>query len=188
MRTLKELALILVGLALVAMIMRAWRPAVHVSIAETAPSIPGAEVHDGGIRYAEPVPDWLHHINARFDTVDCAYWGFQSGCRHWGTDIAGGGEGTPFLAPYDGYSLGCRDNGDGGPYVGIWIQYVPDFDRATEFLFNHFRDVAPGACAPGARIEAGQLLGHMRGDARHIHWQVKTAGVLVDPELYWESH
>lgn len=135
---------------------------------------------------AAPMPDWKARINSRFTTVDCRYWYMQTGCQHFGTDIMGDGEGTPFYAPYAGTYRACVDNGDSGPYVGKWIEYTTD--DGAELLINHFRD-SPYCGAPvGARIEAGALLGTMRADANHVHVQVSVGGELRDFERFWEAH
>lgn len=133
---------------------------------------------------ADPIPDWPNHINAGFYTVNCAYWGFQAGCQHFGTDLGGDGEGTPVFAPYPGTVIECTDNGDGGAYIGKWIEYR--LADGTVFLINHFRDIYK--CTEGTPIEAGEQLGTMRGDANHVHVQVTEGGQLVDFVDYWNRH
>jgi murein DD-endopeptidase MepM/ murein hydrolase activator NlpD len=134
---------------------------------------------------AEIVPDWRAHINAGFDTVDCGAWGFQSGCQHFGVDVGGDGEGTPVYAPVGGWYRGCQDNGESGPYIGKWITY--DADDGAAFLINHFRDSPFCGVPAGTRIEAGALLGTMRGDANHVHVQTSVNGQLVDFEAYMQE-
>lgn len=143
-------------------------------------AVPGVSLH------ADIIPDWRSHINAGFYTTNCVFWSFQSGCQHFGTDIGGQGEGTPVYAPVGGFYTGCVDNGDGGPYIGKWIEYTAD-DGAL-FLINHFRDSPFCGAAPGTRIEAGALIGWMRGDANHVHVQVSVGGTLVDFETYEGMH
>jgi murein DD-endopeptidase MepM/ murein hydrolase activator NlpD len=135
---------------------------------------------------ADIIPNWRGRINAGFYTVDCRFWSFQSGCQHFGTDIAGDGEGTPVYAPVGGIYAGCQDNGDSGPYIGKWIEYTAD--DGARFLINHFRDSPYCGAAPNTRIEAGAFLGTMRGDANHVHVQVGVGGSLVDFEQYFEEH
>jgi murein DD-endopeptidase MepM/ murein hydrolase activator NlpD len=136
---------------------------------------------------AAPVADWTGRINAGFYTVNCGAWGFQKGCQHWGVDIAGDGEGTPVYAPFGGRLRRCQDNGDGGPLIGRWIEYTDD--HGGELLINHFRDLGAWCeMPPGTRIEAGALLGTMRGDANHVHMQVIAGGELVDFERYFEEY
>jgi murein DD-endopeptidase MepM/ murein hydrolase activator NlpD len=135
---------------------------------------------------ADPIPNWQQHINAGFYAVNCGAWGMQSGCQHFGTDIGGNGEGTPVYAPFGGSYTGCQDNGDSGPYIGKWIEYTAD--DGAQFLINHFRD-SPFCGAPaGTRINAGDFIGTMRGDANHVHIQTTANGGLVDFEQYWETH
>lgn len=134
----------------------------------------------------DPIPDWQQHINAGFYAIDCGAWGFQAGCQHLGTDIGGSGEGTPVYAPYSGMYTGCQDNGESGSYIGKWIEF--NADDGAQFLINHFRDSPFCGVAPGARIEAGAFLGTMRGDANHVHIQVKVNGELVDFETYYQEH
>jgi murein DD-endopeptidase MepM/ murein hydrolase activator NlpD len=88
---------------------------------------------------APPVADWTQRINAGFHAVNCGAWGFQTGCQHWGTDIAGDGEGTPVYAPFSGTLGGCTYNGESGPLVGWWIEYTDD--HGGEILINHFREM-----------------------------------------------
>jgi murein DD-endopeptidase MepM/ murein hydrolase activator NlpD len=131
---------------------------------------------------ADIVPDWRSRINAGFYTVDCRFWSFQTDCQHFGTDIAGDGEGTPVYAPVSGVYAGCQDNGASGPYIGKWVEYTAD--DGARFLINHFRDSPYCAMPPGTRIEAGAFLGTMRGDANHVHVQISVGGQLVDFEEY----
>jgi murein DD-endopeptidase MepM/ murein hydrolase activator NlpD len=135
---------------------------------------------------ADPIPNWQQHINVGFYAVNCTYWYMQSGCQHFGTDIGGNGEGTRVFAPYGGSYTGCVDNGDSGPYVGKWIEYTAD--DGAQFLINHFRDSPFCGVAVGTRINAGGFIGTMRGDANHVHVQVKVNGQLVDFEQYWSTH
>lgn len=137
---------------------------------------------------ADIIPDWQQRVNpdARFSTINCGAWGFQSGCQHFGTDILGNGEGTPVYAPYGGTYTGCQDNGDGGPYIGKWIEYTAD--DGARFLINHFRDSPFCGAAVGTRIDAGDFIGTMRGDANHVHVQISVSGQLVDFEEFWETH
>lgn len=133
----------------------------------------------------DPIPDWQNHINAGFYATNCDAWGMQPGCQHFGTDIGGSGEGTPVQAPCSGTYTGCQDNGDSGPYIGKWIEYTTD--DGAQFLINHFRDSPLCGAPSGTRIEAGDFIGTMRGDANHIHVQVVVGGQLVDFERYFEE-
>jgi hypothetical protein len=139
---------------------------------EARRAIVGAETiqHTGIALKADPVPDWQAHVTASFDTVDCRWWGFQTGCQHWGVDISGQGEGTPVYAPFGGSFRGCTYNGESGPLVGWWIEYTDD--RGGDILINHFRDLGAWCDQPpGARIEAARwwilrLTGEITHDRR----------------------
>ena len=135
---------------------------------------------------AAPVQDWQQHINAGFYSINCGAWGMQPGCQHFGTDIGGNGEGTPVFAPYGGSYTGCQDNGESGPYIGKWIEYT--VDDGARFLINHFRDSPLCGMPSGTRINAGDFIGTMRGDANHVHIQVNVGGTLVDFSEYWNAH
>ena len=135
---------------------------------------------------AAPIPGWQQRINAGFYATNCSAWGMQSGCQHFGTDIGGDGEGTSVFAPVGGAFVRCQDNGESGPYIGVWIEYTADDGAAI--LINHFRELGDWCAQPaGTRIEAGALLGTMRGDANHVHVQVSAGGQLVDFERYFEE-
>lgn len=157
-----------------------------------------------GLPKAAPIADWQAHINpdARFATIGSA-WCFQDsrcgngqdGGQHWGVDVLGhidgdgreSGEGVAVAAPFGGRFQSCQDNGDEGAYVGKWIVYIDD--RGAEILMNHFRDLGDWCGKPvNTRIEAGQILGRMRGDANHIHFQVRLNGQLLDFEQYWADY
>lgn len=117
-------------------------------------------------------------VNAHFSTVDCNYWGFQAGCQHSGTDLAGT-ESTPVYAPFNGTFKAVGTYAEGTPQAGKYIMYM--LLDGTEMYFGHLRDVSQQAT-----YQAGDVLGYMRGDSANSHWQCKNAdGVLIDCEAYF---
>ena len=138
---------------------------------------------------AQPVggkswPATSTQVNAGFYTVNCAFWSFQAGCQHFGTDIHGA-EGDPVFMPFDGTFKQCIIQPEGTPYVGVaWMANLMD---GTELYIGHMRQ---GTCdlAPGTLVASGTQIGTFRGDTAHIHMQLKNvSGELLDFEEYYRQ-
>lgn len=136
-------------------------------------------------------PTLSTQINAGFYTADCQWWGFQAGCQHFGTDIAGG-EGDPVYMPFDGTFLLCKVypdyNADGTPSPYKGVSFMATLADGSELYIGHMR---AGLCdvAQGTPIGAGTQIGTMRGDTAHVHVQMRdSAGNLIDFASYWNEY
>ena len=123
-------------------------------------------------------------VNAGFYAIGDV-WCFQSpDCQHLGADIAGS-DGQAVHAPFSGTCIETGAYPEGGPTAGQYVRYVlPD---AREVYLGHLRDAIN--CLPGMAIASGQVVGYIRADMLHTHWQMRDpAGNLEDPLAYWTSH
>jgi hypothetical protein len=156
--------------------------------AEIAPVVPenGAQRATGHKSNVTPTME----IGARFDTADCATWGFQAGCRHWGTDFLGA-EGTPVFAPFDLTIIALGEYGPGP----TWGQYVQG-TLADGYVFYAGHLEGRAAMRGGDTLPAGAVLGFTNGLA-HTHIQLAPPGntgacaqdgSCVDFERYFDEH
>lgn len=129
-------------------------------------------------------------VGAHFDTADCGAWGFQAGCRHWGTDLPGA-EGTPVYAPFDLTVIALGGYGT-GPTMGQYVQGT--FADGYVFYAGHLE--SRQRMSVGETLPAGTLLGFTNSLA-HTHVQLAEPGnagacaqdgTCVDFERYFEEH
>lgn len=139
--------------------------------------------------HKHPVTDTML-VSAPFDMVDCSSWGFQVGCQHWGTDLAGA-EGTPVYAPFPLtiIALGAYPP---GPTWGEYVQGT--FPDGYVVYFGHLE--GRPAMSVGDVLPAGTLLGYTNAYA-HTHVQLAPpgntgacaqTGTCVDFMRYWYDH
>lgn len=129
-------------------------------------------------------------VGAHFGTRDCAAWGFQVACQHWGTDLLGD-EGTPVYAPFDMQVIALGDYPP-GPTWGQYVQGV--FSDGYVFYAGHLQNRA--AMRIGDVLAAGSLLGFTNA-YNHTHIQMSGPGntgpcaqdgSCIDFEIYWSTH
>lgn len=129
-------------------------------------------------------------VGAHFDTVNCAYWGFQVNCKHWGTDFTGS-EGEPVFAPYD-LTIIALGSYPPGPTWGQYIQGT--FPDGYVFYAGHLEDRP--TFKNGQTLPAGTFIGRMNSYA-HTHIQLAPpavtgpcaqSGTCVDFEQYYATH
>jgi murein DD-endopeptidase MepM/ murein hydrolase activator NlpD len=129
-------------------------------------------------------------VGAHFDTADCGVWGFQAGCRHWGTDFTGSA-GDPVFTPYDLTIIALGEYGPGAT-AGQYVQgTLPD---GSVYYSGHL--AGRPALAIGQTVPAGTQIGVMNSFA-HTHVQFAAAGntgpcaqdgSCLDFEAYWSTH
>lgn len=129
-------------------------------------------------------------VGAHFDTADCAVWGFQVGCMHWGADLMGA-EGTPVTAPFDLTIISLGEYGP-GPTWGQFVQGT--FPDGAVFYSGHLEDRQP--MEVGQTLPAGTLLGYTNA-YNHTHIQLAPPGntgpcaqdgSCLDFEQYYATH
>ncbi len=156
----------------------AWRQVRHQSAAS-----PTKLVITGTGGKHPPTDDYRVNPNARFDTVDARYWGFQANNQHWGTDVLGT-DGQAVYAPFDGTWIMSGTYPEGGATAGQYAMFMSDDDY--EIYEGHLKNVVQRQS--GARVKAGDKLGEIRGDLAHTHLQVRKNGRLMDFEKIYEAH
>ena len=109
-------------------------------------------------------------------------WCFQSpACQHFGTDIAGE-DGQAVHAPFSGICIETGVYPEGAPTAGQYVRYT--LADGHEVYLGHLRDAID--CSPGISLSAGQIVGLVRPDILHTHWQMRDpAGNLEDAMAYW---
>lgn len=116
-------------------------------------------------------------ISASFDTVDCTYWSFQSGCQHYGTDILVDAD-MPVYAPVDCYYL-TTGHYDDPSHAGDYFMCETD---GYELYLGHLKD-ALRYNQPGEYIAAGTIIGYgcICVSGPHTHVQLRNPhGTLTD--------
>lgn len=123
-------------------------------------------------------------VNAGFDATGDV-WCFQSPtCQHLGTDIVGE-DGQAVRAPFTGTCIETNAYPEGGPTAGQYVRY--SLADGHEVYLGHLRDAID--CSAGMSLAAGQVVGLIRPDMLHTHWQMRDPnGNLEDPLAYWTSH
>jgi murein DD-endopeptidase MepM/ murein hydrolase activator NlpD len=129
-------------------------------------------------------------IGASFNSVDCASWGFQAGCKHWGTDFICPENcvvGTPFDLQV--IAVGYYES---GPTEGQWIQGT--FPDGFVFYAGHMKDRPDFQV--GQVLSAGTPIGRTN-HLNHTHVQLAESGntgacaqngTCVDFATYYNSH
>jgi hypothetical protein len=148
--------------------------------AASAPAAPSGKKH--------PVTDTME-VSANFTSTGSGAWSGQAGGMHWGTDFAGN-PGDPVYAPFDLTFEMTGFYGDPGRY-GHYL--IGRFDDGTLFYSGHLADVIQAA--PGQRIAAGTVIGHI-GELYHTHIKLEPPGsphpcegpgTCVDFEEYYQE-
>jgi murein DD-endopeptidase MepM/ murein hydrolase activator NlpD len=122
------------------------------------------------------------HINADFDTVDCAYWGFQDNCQHFGTDIRLFG-GEEVYAPFDCTYI-MTGHYDEPALRGDYIMCTTNDDY--ELYSGHLDNAIK--LSPGDNIAAGTVIGYGNAKLKHTHMQLRDpSGNLVDFMEYFNK-
>lgn len=97
---------------------------------------------------------------------------------HNGVDLAGA-RGTPVYATADGTV-------DMAQYYSSYGNYV-QIDHGGD-LETRYAHLSSYTVAPGERVEKGQLIGYIGSTGRstgpHLHYEIRVAGVAVDPTPY----
>lgn len=127
-------------------------------------------------------------VAAAFDTVNCDFWGNQPNCQHFGNDMPSG-DNDPVYAPFDGTWVETNEYLPGDPScprcLGQYVRYVT-LD-GYEMYLGHIKDAI--VLQPGAAIQSGTVVGRIRGDLGHTHWQCRAPdGSLEDCIGYYNSH
>ncbi|WP_020574965.1 M23 family metallopeptidase [Actinopolymorpha alba] len=145
---------------------------VHVSVYGDAARLP-----DTG-DWVLPVPPGSYNLTARFG--DC---GRRWEDCHTGLDFAAS-EGTPVRAAAAGTVVFA---GRAGPYGNL---VKIDHGSGVVTSYAHLRAFAPGV--EGATVIAGQMIGEVgttgNSTGPHLHFEVRVAGRLQDPELWLSGH
>lgn len=130
-----------------------------------------------------PITDDMK-INASFNDANCQIWGFQSGCKHWGTDIAVC-IGCPVYAPVNCTHI-LTDAYYDAPRLGDYIM-CRTYD-GYEFYSGHLDRAVK--LTPGDTIAAGTIVGYGNKDVvgPHTHIQLRDPnGNLVDFMEYYQE-
>lgn len=106
------------------------------------------------------------HINAGFNTINCAYWSFQTNCQHFGTDLALE-VGEPVYAPVDGVFLTTGFYSAPAMY-GYYVMYLTA--DGYELYLGHLDNVIN--LEPGSKITAGDVIGY-GNELLHTHVQLR---------------
>lgn len=107
--------------------------------------------------------------SALFESQDCAVWGFQKDCQHWGVDYMAV-EGTPVSAPFDMTIIALGEYPP-GPTFGQYVQgTLPDGDV---LYLGHLEARQP--MQAGDVLPAGTLLG-FTNSLQHTHAQLAPPG------------
>jgi murein DD-endopeptidase MepM/ murein hydrolase activator NlpD len=127
-------------------------------------------------------------VGAAFDTVSCDAWGNQPNCQHFGDDMQGG-DNDPVYAPLDGTWVETNEYLPGDPNcprcLGQYVRYVTA--DGHEMYLGHLKDAI--VLQSGQAVQAGTVVGRIRGDLAHTHWQCRAPdGSLEDCISYYNSH
>ncbi len=126
-------------------------------------------------------------VGAAFDTISCDAWGNQANCQHFGDDMQGG-DNDPVYAPFDGTWVETNEYLPGDPScprcLGQYVRYVTS--DGHEMYLGHLKEAR--VLDVGTTIGAGTIVGRIRGDLAHTHWQCRAPdGSLEDCLAYYNS-
>lgn len=165
-----------------------WRPYTHYSGCETDTCLHYDHIHVSVYGNAARLPDtgdWVlpvapgsYQLTARFGECG-ARW---ENC-HTGLDFAAS-EGTPVRAAAAGTVVFAGRLGPYGNLVRI------DHGNGVVTSYAHLRGFAPQV--EGATVIAGQMIGEVgttgNSTGPHLHFEVRVAGQLEDPEVWLGAH
>lgn len=136
---------------------------------------PGASVVSGNGQFAHPLPGGS--VSSGFGYRD-----FLGGAFHKGVDFAAA-EGTPYYAADSGTVIYATNDGSYNGGAGNWIVIAHGNGLVTKYMHSSAVYVSVGQ-----HVDKGQNIGAVGNTGQsfgaHLHFQVETGGVAVNPLLY----